>query len=146
MEKPPLSPPIPTSKPAFVSSNVLFIALVFLIGHVGLVKLYESGEKMTMITGAVLASMLILMLFRRNGDRFAPLFVGVLLWALLGEIAEQLRYGSIVRVRNVLWLSPVIVFVGYLVRRDRLPDFLTVAIVFFMTIWACHFVLVNLFA
>ena len=37
-DQPAFSPPKPISKPAFVSSNVLFIALVFLIGHVGLVK------------------------------------------------------------------------------------------------------------
>ncbi len=145
MDQPAFSPPLPTSKPAFVSSNALFIALVFLIGHVGLVKLYDSGDNMTLITGAVLASVLIVLLVRRNGDRFAPLLVGVLLWALLGEIADQLRYVSIVRVRNVLLLSPAIVFVGYWVRRERLSDFLTVATIFFMTIWACHFVLINLF-
>ncbi len=82
MEQPLFFPPIPTSKPTFVSSNVLFIAVVFLIGHVGLVKLFEWGEKMTLITGAGLAFGLIVMLIKRTGDRFAPLLVGVLLRAL----------------------------------------------------------------
>lgn len=37
-------------------------------------------------------------------------------------------------------------FVRHMARRQHLPDFVNIALVLFMTIWACHFVLVNLFA
>ncbi len=145
MEQPPDPLPVTNSKLAFVLANTLFIALLVLVGHVGLVSVYGFGEKMTLITGAILTAVIILMLIWQNEQRFSPLVVGVLLWAVVGEIAGQLGYVDIVSIRNVFVLSPAIVLVGYLARKDRLSDFLIIASVFFLTIWTCHFILVNLF-
>lgn len=137
-------PTMSIAKPNFVLGNILFIALFFLGGHVGLVKLYGLGEALTTIVGAVLTSVIISMLIWQKEDRFSPLVVGVLLWAVLGEVVEQLGFGSIVRVRNFVLLFPTLMFIRHMARRERLPDFLNIALVFFMTIWACHFVLVNI--
>ncbi len=137
--------PVTDSKLAFVLANTLFIALLVLVGHVGLVSVYGFGEKMTLITGAILTAVIILMLIWQNEQRFSPLVVGVLLWAVVGEIAGQLGYADIISIRTVIVLPPAIVLVGYLARRDRLSDFLIITSVLFLTIWACHFILVNLF-
>ena len=145
MEQPSDPFPVTNSKLAFVLTNILFIAVLVLVGHVGLVTVYGFGEKMTLITGAILTAVIILMLIWPNEQRFSPLVVGVLLWAVVGEIAGELGYADIVSIRNFFVLPLAIVLVGYLVRRHRLSDFLIIASVFFLTIWACHFILVNLF-
>ncbi len=145
MEQPSDPLPVTDSKLAFVLANTLFLALLVLVGHVGLVTVYGLGEKMTLITGAILTAVIILMLIWPNEQRFSPLVVGVLLWAVVGEIAGELGYADIVSIRNVFVLPPAIVLVGYLARRHRLSDFVIIASVFFLTIWACHFILVNLF-
>ncbi len=138
-------PPVTDSKLAFVLADTLFMALLVLVGHFGLVTVYGLGEKMTLITGAILTAVIILMLIWQIEQRFSPLVVGVLLWAVVGEIAGELGYADIVSIRNFFVLPPAIVLVGYLARRHRLSDFVIIASVFFLTIWACHFIMVNLF-
>ena len=44
--------PVMIAKPRFVLANMLFISLLLLGGHVGLVKLYELGDDLTTITGS----------------------------------------------------------------------------------------------
>ncbi len=72
MEQPPDPLPVTNSKLTFVLANTLFIALLVLVGHVGLVSVYGFGEKMTLITGAILTAVIILMLIWQNEQRFSP--------------------------------------------------------------------------
>jgi len=133
------------SKPALVLSNALFMLLVIFAGHVALVNLYLLGESATLIAAAVSTAAIVAMAVWQREHRFSPLLVGALLWAVLGEMLDQLRFADIVSTSSALVLAPTVVLVVYLVRGERLSDFYAIAIVFFSAIWVSHFALVNLF-
>lgn len=132
------------SKPVFILSNVLFITLVIFVGHVGLINLYRWGRTPTLTVGALLAGVIVSLLIWQKESRFTPLVVGALLWAVLGEMTDQLGYGDIVSLENGFFLTGLIALVGWLVYKNRLSESLAIAAAFFLAIWACHFVLVNL--
>ncbi len=136
---------ITTPKPRFVLSTILLILFLFFLGHIGLVNLYKLGRIPTLVA-AIFLTILIVVMFRwQRKHRFYPLVVGLLLWAVLGEITEHLRYGDIVNIKNVFLLFSIIIFVFYLVYNKLLSEFPAIAIVFFLAIWSSHFVLISLF-
>ena len=134
-----------SSRLKFIFSTILFIIILFILGHVGLVNLYKLGRIPTIGMAFVLTILIVIMFIWQKKHRFFPLVVGLMLWAVLGEITEYLQYGDIVNIKNVFLLSSIIAFIFYLVYKNLLSDFLTITIVFFLIIWASHFILISLF-
>ncbi|UCG91885.1 MAG: hypothetical protein JSV97_12605 [candidate division WOR-3 bacterium] len=133
------------AKLRFILSTIVFIALSFFVGHVVLVNLYNLGRLPTIVMAVLLTIAIVLMFAWPQKHRFFPLVTGLLLWSVLGEITEHLGYGDIVSFKNVFLLISILIFVYSLVRKKLLSEFLTIVIVFFVTIWSFHFVLINVF-
>jgi hypothetical protein len=140
-----MNAPIVSSKAIFVASNIAYIIFLFAAGHVGLVKLYKLGRMATGIAAAILTTAIVALFAWRGSHRFFPLAAGLLLWIVMGEMAQHLKIGDIMSIKNGLLILTIAVFVFYLVYKRLLPDFLSIAVVFFLTIWVSHFVLVSLF-
>jgi hypothetical protein len=134
-----------SSKLAFTSSTIAYTVFLFVLGHVGLVNLYKLGRTAT-IAAAVITTIAIVALFAWHGShRFFPLAAGLLLWAVMGEMGEHLGISDIVHIRNVFLIPSSVAFVFYLEYKRLMPEFLSIAVVFFLAIWASHFVLISFF-
>jgi hypothetical protein len=141
-----MSVSIVSSKATFVASNIAYITLLFAVGHIGLIRLYRLGRMATGVAAAIL-SIAIVVLFAWCGDhRFFPIAAGLLLWMVMGEMAEHLKIADIMNVKNGILILAIVVFVFYLAYKRLIPDFLSIAVVLFVTIWVSHFVLVSLFS
>ena len=136
---------ISISKSRFVVSTTLFIIFIFFLGHFGLVNLYKLGKVPTALIAVVLLIMIVNLIIWQNKHRFFSLILGLLLWAVLGEIAEKLSLVNIVNFKNIFLLITMLFLAYYLIHNNLLSEFLMIAIVFFLTIWTSHFVLVNSF-
>jgi hypothetical protein len=112
---------------------------------VGLAALYQCGRMQTIVAGVLFTASIVILLVWQSENRFVGIVIGVLLWALLGEITEHLGWSDIICVKNAFLLLTTAVFVAYLVYKDALPSHILIAAVLFVTIWAFHFVQANLF-